>query len=179
MKKIIRAGVFETNSSSMHSICIRGNQPERYTQIQLAENSMPYSDAGRVSFYYDELEFGRYPFQMLTSAYDKCRYAIASYGADIVPEVTSIYKEISARVGCKYPFTHFEFDKDGDGNPDYGCVDHQSSGLLQRFLRDKDITLKEFILNPNYYVVIDGDEYYDFNKYLDAGIIEKPKEVFR
>lgn len=173
---IVRQGVFETNSSSMHSICIRGNQPDRYTLEQLNENEKSYAPSGIINLDYCGLEFGRYPFQMLASLFDKCRYALASYGVEKAKEIEDIYKEAMRDAELdkyEYPFTHFKFD------PDDASIDHQSAGLLQRFLVSEGITLKEFLLNPNYYVVIDGDEYYEFYKYLTAKLIEKPKEIYR
>lgn len=173
---IIRQGVFETNSSSMHSICIRGDQPDRYTLEQLNENRKSYRSSGIIDLTYDDMEFGRYPFQMLASLFDKCRYALASYGVEKAKEIEDIYKEAMCDAELdkyEYPFTHFKFD------PDDASIDHQSAGLLQKFLALKGITLKEFLLNPNYYVVIDGDEYWEFDKYLRLKLIEKPKEVYR
>ena len=55
--------------------------------------------------------------------------------------------------------------------PDIGVIDHQSSGILTNFLRDKGITLKEFLTNKKYIIVIDGDEYEEFEKMKNAGLI--------
>jgi hypothetical protein len=54
---------------------------------------------------------------------------------------------------------------------DFGDIDHQSMGLLQDFLSHANITLGQFLTDSAYLVIIDGDEYKDFNKYLKAGII--------
>ena len=80
----------------------------------------------------------------------------------------------------EYKYTY----KDKDGNvhpailseeyyevPRIGCIDHQSSGLLKNFLKDKDISLKEFITNKKYVVVIDGDETLDWIRYKKSGLI--------
>lgn len=77
--------------------------------------------------------------------------------------------------------------KDKDGNkhmamydednyiemPAIGMIDHQSMGLLKNFLKEKNITLKEFLTNKKYIIVIDGDEMCDFERYLKAGLINK------
>lgn len=55
--------------------------------------------------------------------------------------------------------------------PSIGMIDHQSSGLLTNFLRDKGIDLKEFLTNKKYIVVIDGDEIEDWDRYKRSGII--------
>ena len=55
--------------------------------------------------------------------------------------------------------------------PNIGCIDHQSMGLLKNFLKDKNITLKEFLTNKKYIIVIDGDEYDYWIRYKKSGII--------
>lgn len=54
----------------------------------------------------------------------------------------------------------------------YGCVDHQSYGLLQEFLKKKGISLEEFLTNKKYIVVIDGDEYFKWHEYKASGLID-------
>ena len=55
--------------------------------------------------------------------------------------------------------------------PNIGMIDHQSSGLLKKFIKKKGITLKEFLTNKKYVIVIDGDEYCDWKRYKKSGII--------
>lgn len=62
---------------------------------------------------------------------------------------------------------------DYDDFPVYGYVDHQSSGLLQGFLDSHNITIKDFIFNQKYHVVIDGDEYCIFDDMYKYGLIDK------
>ena len=57
--------------------------------------------------------------------------------------------------------------------PNIGMIDHQSAGLLKNFLSDKGISLQEFLTNKKYVIVVDGDEYEDFDRYLKAGLINK------
>ena len=54
----------------------------------------------------------------------------------------------------------------------YGCIDHESIGLLQDFIKTKEITLEEFLTNKRYLVVIDGDEYCLWKKAKKTGIID-------
>ena len=61
--------------------------------------------------------------------------------------------------------------------PDIGMIDHQSVGLLTNFLKEKNISLKEFLTNKRYVVVIDGDEYCQLenmikNNLLNNGFVE-------
>lgn len=55
--------------------------------------------------------------------------------------------------------------------PDIGVIDHQSHGILTNFLNEKGITLKEFLTNKRYIIVVDGDEYEEFQKMKDNGLI--------
>ena len=55
--------------------------------------------------------------------------------------------------------------------PAIGMIDHQSAGLLKNFLKDKGITLKEFLTNKKYVIVIDSDELCEWNKYKKTGLI--------
>jgi len=52
-----------------------------------------------------------------------------------------------------------------------GYVDHQSSELLSNFLRVNNISLEEFLTHREYWVVIDGDEYCEFEKQCKHKII--------
>ncbi len=54
--------------------------------------------------------------------------------------------------------------------PYYGSIDHQSMGLLQGFLERQNISLEEFLKDPRYVVIIDGDEYCAWQKMFDAGL---------
>lgn len=51
----------------------------------------------------------------------------------------------------------------------FGDVDHESYGTLQNFLGD-NITAEDFIFSSKYIVVIDGDEYEEFDKLKASGI---------
>lgn len=57
--------------------------------------------------------------------------------------------------------------------PNIGMIDHQSAGLLKSFLKNRNISLEEFLTNKRYTIVVDGDEYFEFQKYLESGFIDK------
>lgn len=69
--------------------------------------------------------------------------------------------------GNKYDAARAGYWKDYDY---FGYVDHQSLGLLEGFLKTEDITLKEFLFNKKYVVIIDGDEYYYFENLKESGL---------
>lgn len=76
--------------------------------------------------------------------------------------------------GSKEPVTRSEFD---NVSPDCGYVDHESADLLRSFLEKKDITLEEFLINKKYCVVIDGDEYCEWEKMKETALINKDNIV--
>ena len=55
--------------------------------------------------------------------------------------------------------------------PDVGCIDHQSAGLLRNFLKKEGISLKEFLTNRKYIIVIDGDEYNEWDELKRSGVV--------
>lgn len=57
-----------------------------------------------------------------------------------------------------------EYDNTGD-------VDHQSAGLLYNFLESHNLSLEDFLTHREYWVVIDGDEYCEFEKQYKHQII--------
>lgn len=228
MKTQIRNGVFETNSSSMHSIAIR----KEHGHVTEKEFKGVFLSNGTLHIFDDELTFGRYPFQILHTMMQKVYYTIACYLGDdkgYEPGVADAFLEDTLYpIIRKYipDFKGFELDPtmpeiglvrqddpngevycsklpgvlwvgeeespsgyalnvDGKtvplvkdlGKPvfltEYGCVDHQSEGLLQNFLRNHNISLEEFLTDSAYVVVIDGDECRKFKEYMDAGFIKR------
>ena len=192
MKRVIRRGVFETNSSSMHSIVV--------TKENLIKNEDVYLWHGKLNLYNDDLEFDRSPFEILSTPKRKMCYAIASilpksfYGhitedEDGVPVADEYlvgkfdeFDQLASKLfdGCNgidYPTDTKHNDKYEWDVPYCGYVDHDSASLLTKFLDKEGITLYEFISNPKYIVVIDGDEYCVFNSMKEAHLINEENIV--
>ena len=75
MKRVIRRGVFETNSSSMHSIVVTNNDIKNVsTKDYFWVWKSPCNS--KISFWGSDIEFGRSPFDVLGTAYDKLKYAL-------------------------------------------------------------------------------------------------------
>jgi len=167
--KQIRQGVFETNSSSSHSISIR-KLNEYYTQNELEDSVHIYN--GILSLWDHDLDFGRSPFEPLLSFFDKVRYAIASFDSDEKNrhEIEDIlFEKIPELKKIEYPVEqNWKTDKE---ETYYGSVDHQSIGVLESMLARHNVTLREFLLNKRYVVFIDGDEYNIKEKLFDSGLI--------
>jgi len=81
---------------------------------------------------------------------------------------------------CRYTYTDEDgkeyeavFDEENYlATPDIGMIDHQSAGLLKAFLKDRGVSLKEFLTNKKYIVVVDGDEYCEWDNILTSGIFD-------
>jgi len=151
----IRHNVFETNSSSSHSLVVF-KEPNAAVDDQLwrlnDEGVLEIFDAG-------DLEFGRSPFELLIDWYRRLCYAIASCPDKIEEIEAACYRNLPGLTAIKYPKERWI----GMGGPYYGYVDHQSAGLLEHFLKQHHISFDDFIFNNKYMVVIDGDEYCIFN----------------
>ncbi len=225
MKIQVRNSVFETNSSSMHSIAIV--KPENlkapatdYYGWQLTNEWLKPEASVEICRNDESLSFDRWPFQILSTMFEKAQYAVASYGTDEkFDEISKICKEKTGHA-LKRPYkpgrTYYKrtgltkkqikneeipedhilnyndvtwdpvkkelYRIDKKGNPvydvntfwikriDYGSIDHQSVGTLQTFLGKHKITLEEFLVNPQYIVIIDGDEYCTWQKMFESGI---------
>lgn len=174
----IRSGVFETNSSSMHSLVIKRNgnyyQPEELTRHLWIHNGVwkLYREDG--------LSFGRAPFDCLSTFEAKVRYAIASL-CGYRQNAAEIFKEIEELVCDIVPeCTHielpeqwyYEFDDD-DNNDDedhifYGHVDED---ILTPFLKNNNVSLREFLTNSKYIVIVDGDEYCIWSNMKKSGLV--------
>ena len=223
MKRQIRRGVFETNSSSMHSLVIM-KHGRHYTDSEMNDNNYIREDGLWNIGEYEGLYYGRRPFDILVTFNDKLKYVIASMvnheDDDIMKELKRICRQYVH--GYWYwdgeehdsPFKDFEFPtrripayQDEDGNyyneydddikykgyedhhavyttsngkalkedkavyyeaPDYGYAE---SCLVPTLLQRYNITLEEFLLNNRYIVIIDGDEYNDFERFCKSKII--------
>lgn len=110
MKIQIRRGVFETNSSSMHSLVIMKNG-RHYTEEELNNPYRHIEEDGGWEFAWpssDDISFGRRPFDMLVTFEDKLRYVVASMvnneGDDVIRELNEICRK----------YIHGSYYKDGE-----------------------------------------------------------------
>ena len=168
----IRKGVFETNSSSSHSIVMmkRDNPAETVEDSNMVDAGWHVNENGIMDFWYEDgLEFGR-TFDMLTDWFGRLRYAIATFGEDKY-KLNKI-KEICQRRIAGFVNFHFPRDK-WENRENHGYIDHQSLGLLESALARFDVSLEDFIFNDKFVVVIDGDEYNFFCTFVDTDMFNK------
>lgn len=200
MKCQIRNGVFETNSSSMHSLVVTKND-EYYTEDEVRDSCGLWKErkSGTNSYkhiYYDDLRFGRSPFEVLTTFYKKVKYTLASmckYKND------TVYNEVCDVIRSYVPeFIGFELrefaetidkscyseddiirtygENNYTSNDDFWIVWGYETGyvdenILSGFLEQENISIREFLLNKKYIVVVDGDEYCIYNTMKKSGLI--------
>lgn len=147
MKRLIRHGVFETNSSSSHSISIaRG--ANIYETLKVDIHGCVRIKPGE--FGWDEERF--------YEPEDKASYAMAYAANQPSRDCFEMLEEvIKEHTGCKTVI----FDKvktEGERSPDYGYIDHQSDDVCMDAFASKE-TLKEFLFNPDSYVETDNDNH--------------------
>jgi len=174
MKKI-RIGMFETNSSSEHCFCINSaTETKAFPKYEFY-----IRDNGMISIWDSELEFGRSPMRILFSVYDKTKYAIACYQEDRFDEIQDIFARAYNSTHPSNEFKGFELPHRWNDKSaiEYGYIDHQSADLLPLFLEMEGITLEEFIINPKYVIVIDGDEYRFFDRYKNNGMLNTLERI--
>ena len=187
MKKQIRNKVFETNSSSCHSLSINTNvtpylSPHLKSAISKADN-MLHIRFGEFGWGYDEY----------TNPYDKLQYALTMvletegrtaddfYETEGFKAINELIKNflscdgiaIDSEITQKTYYHHKWDDKNMEyiedrSRPPYtwlesdGYIDHQSHedyDNLNDFLFDYSVSLFDFIFNPGIKLIIDNDNH--------------------
>lgn len=161
----IRSSVFETNSSSSHSISIL-KEDRVLTADEIKSEFCYYGN--RIHLCHMNFERG---FDILASFRDKLEYVIASYGdeEDIVDRMTDLLQSLVP----EYKENNVRLKVDKDDYYGYGSIDHQSIGVLSNFLIKHNLSIKDFLTHTRYVVWIDGDEYDIKDKFFDSNIIKK------
>ena len=172
MKRQIRNSVFETNSSSMHSLVVKKGD-SCYTDDELRMDLWLHQDGMWKIWDGEHITFGRAPFDCLCTFESKVRYAIASLcnwredAEERFREIENLVKEIIPECsGIKLP-TKWGWD-DEDNKIFYGSIDED---VLTPFLNAENISLKEFLTNKKYVVIVDGDEYCIWESLKNSGLV--------
>lgn len=166
----IRHGVFETNSSSSHSIAIR-KESGHYTKEEIIKSVYCVWD-NRLRLWDHDLEFGRAPFKPCADFYSKWKYALAAVGNNDEQraELEDLMREYFPNLTIEYPRERNWRTEEYETF--YGSIDHQSIGVLQSCLATKQISLREFITNKKYVIFVDGDEYCVTEKLFNSGLLK-------
>lgn len=138
MPTVIRRSVFETNSSSSHSVTIAGWPPKGKT------DSLPVSGGGVCSIWPGEFGWEEDTFYDAETKASYC-YMYARENPDQMKQLENVIRE---QTGCKQ--VRFE---EGDG-----WIDHQSSDVAREAFASDD-TLRAFIFNPDSVLRTDNDNH--------------------
>lgn len=177
--KQIRRNVFETNSSSSHSLVITTDN-EHYTREEINKNF--YMTDGIVRLWESSLEFYRSPFDMLVTFKDKLRYAIASSNGNLVDECREICKKyVDGFIDFEFDTKDYVWDSEvkdyvetNEPIPNYGGTDDYQ---IEGWLKSYNVSLEEFLTNKRYIVVVDGDEYQIFDHIKKSGLFDTSKII--
>lgn len=168
MKRQIRRGVFETNSSSQHSLCIMKNN-DHYTSDEIARDFYLCKDreTGEEdciwNIWDNDMEFGRSPFRALGNFHDKWLYACASlvheYNDDTYKELVALaIKYVSGLKKIKVPMIHDSVadknhpeNKDSDYAEKYGKTEDEFNEWLEQKEKDWGIDTIEYWETDNGY----------------------------
>lgn len=157
----IRQSIFETNSSSMHSIAIK-KEHHKIKPGEEQEDFFLYK--GKVGISYDDICFGRTPFRCLATLFTKSLYVIA--------EDYSNREEVYSIIRKFYPdFIEFDYQFSRSGYPDIGLIEESCN--VYGFIKRHNITLEDFLTDNAYVIFVDGDEYCVLNNMIRHGIIKK------
>lgn len=157
MKRQVRTGCFETNSSSQHSIVVR-KLNEYYTQEEIEECVMLHSDKFGNKYLFkprkDDLSFGRYPLKIIADFESKWCYAMASLVREYMDDV---YKEL-IRLAIKYipnceevelPITYDSFPiknvkyKNNEYHQKYGKTEKEMEDFLEQKEKDWELDKRD------------------------------------
>ncbi len=160
----IRKNVFETNSSSSHSLVIRKDEllaeleEEKYFTHDEMLDSIWLNKNGVWNASKEDWYFGRFPFRPLDSFRLRFMYAYANFcgDEDKEEELFNLLEELLPEIK--------EFKKpESTGTDDYPLA-----GWMQQY----KISLREFLTNKKYVVIQDGDEYNIWKDLIESGLID-------
>ena len=172
----VRKNTFETNSSSSHSLVITKGEAKYYTPEE-AWDEVEYSCKYDDGYFnpWDDMYFGRSPFQVLFTFKDKLRYAYACAPHRRAPESRKTkrgYRPIWAE--------YYKVDKEVRKLiPQWKGLSKQArrksigtdDSCLRGWLKKANISLLEFLTNKKIMVICDGDEYQIWSDMKRLGIL--------
>lgn len=192
----LRKNVFETNSSSMHSLVVtKPEKAKEYCERELKFEFALNEDrkTKELSFnlwaYCDDedLVYERSPFRILRTPLEKLRYYSAAtlMNCEGKPDRKK-EKEIKDFISKVTGITDYSkiilYHKEEHRNwktgriktfKNYGSVYCNDSGETpMHFIKRKGISLEDLVMNPQYTIIVDGDEYCLFKALFEAGIID-------
>ena len=182
MKRQIRRCVFETNSSSMHSLVVM-KKSSTYSKDEILDGFYLFDDkeTGEKNCVWemrnDDLEFGRSPFRALGNFHDKWLYACASlvkeYKDDIYNELERIaLKHVPGLKIVQMPLTKGDIPdkddtnfKDNEYYQEYGKTEDELVEYLMK--KEEDWNMEISYYKSNGYFCFDKP----YTGYVDENIL--------
>lgn len=180
MKKLIRNKVFETNSSSCHSISIEKCESSLYDRLYPNEDGDIVLDGGEFGWGYDEyrdastkanyiavairlLENAAEDFNTASEERKKVftYYSLPGFADKNYFAIKSIFeKVIKNQTGCNNIIYNFSTKYDYESDLNYAYIDHQSfeDGEDAEWMLNEEEVFN-FIFSPNSQLVIDNDNH--------------------
>ena len=167
MKRQIRRGCFETNSSSMHSLTVRKEGVSGTLHVDEYENKVitHFGEFGWGYDYYTDPENKlSYLVTMLVETHGDC------YSMEELCETEDFQKinnAIASYCHCDgilideklEQATSYDGIKKYEWNEHEGYVDHQSVESIDSLLESYDCTIEEFIFDKGIALIIDNDNH--------------------
>lgn len=179
----IRRNVFETNSSSMHSLVVVKN-PKPYNKQELKFDIWDTERDFELFDHYDDEDriYERSPYRVLRTPKDKLKYYVAytlgnKEEYDKIPEIKNLIKKYTGlkfdQIILEHTSTRYDSRlRDDVETKDYGCVYGNDTGESPfEFIERKGITMEDLIMNPKYVIITDGDEYQLFKALFESNIL--------
>lgn len=152
----IRQSVFETNSSSSHSIVV-----QKYGSVKPTGTSSDFAEFEDGILTLHQGNGFHWGWDVLTNWLDRFAYTMAEFGED-ENTAQDILERVKRRIDADDVEIHLHdpWWANGEEVPDFGSIDHQSQGTLMHFLSEKGIDELDFIFDDRYIVIIDNDNNY-------------------
>lgn len=178
MKQYIRTNTFETNSSSMHSLVVV-KDPKPYSEDETLMRGYHDNTKSFDLFWHEDGTYERYPFQVLREPIDKLRYYVAHYiGAfnkkGMIRKVKRFISKETGVAESKVEIRSYDDYKDKRSGYGWAGLNDTGEDVFDYIERNK-ISMQDFVLNPKYVVIVDGDEYQEFKKLFESNIIDTSK----
>ena len=167
MKSVIRDNVWETNSSSVHTVSIRGNEWENHYQYLAGEDGNIHVKLGEYGWSGEPCDDFRsklaYALSMLLhSEYPGFSYYDEDFVVDqgILEELNGYHILLEA-IKNNFNIDGIVIDKISGAFYPYGYIDHQSCDYLslQDFFDDWNVDAERFLFDDNVVVHIDNDNH--------------------
>jgi hypothetical protein len=152
MKKI-RKSVFETNSSSTHSICVAEGDLSL-----LMDRSLIPNDKGILLISPSNKEFG-WEIVDYYDAETKAYYCFLDQCTNNPENFKKLVNVIREQTGAKQVMFDYDYNAD-EFDYSNGYIDHQSLGTASDLFEGSDVEiLRQFIFNPESYLHTDNDNH--------------------